>query len=400
MPTRTYNVKRYLDFPRSEFEGRCRRFQAALAARGIDAAFLTTERNVRYFTGLKTLLYMTRMRPITALIPADPRREPVMIVPEVLEATCLATTWVEDIRINAECYGKAPVSMLDTIHAALDDLGLASGAIGMEFGMGTYLAITQQDLDVLRQGLPRARWVDATDAIWEIRSVKSDLEAEALKTACDISGAGIEEGFKALKPGLTERQLYAVIAATYYREGAEDHMLIFHSGAKGYQSRDAAASDFPFERGHFMKVDGGACYKGYWCDFCRMLGVSPLLESQRRAMRASAKAGAAAFAAAKPGVPIRDLAAAADRVLKEEGFGFYMNAIGHNVGLDIHEPPWLDRVSERPLRQGMALSVEVGVINEERFDDGSYTFEDNAVITADGARVMTDRLPAEVMETA
>ena len=77
-----------------------------------------------------------------------------------------------------------------------------------------------------------------------------------------------------------------------------------------------------------------------------------------------------------------------------------MNAIGHNVGLDIHEPPWLDRVSDRPLQRGMALSVEVGVVDESRFDDGSYTFEDNALVTEAGGLVLTDRLPALLMETA
>jgi Xaa-Pro aminopeptidase len=369
-----------------------------MAARGIDGILLTSKQNARYFTGLKTLLYLTKLRPITALLPADAKFEPIMIVPEVLEATCLATTWVENIRTNSECYGKPTVGMLETIQETITDLGLSSGVIGMEFGTGHYLAMTHEDRKQLEASLPRAQFVDVADLIWDVRSRKSALEVEALKTACDISATGITEGLKAFRLGMTERQLYAIIASTYYREGAEDHMLIFHSGAKGNQVRDAAASDYPFERGHFMKVDGGACYKGYWCDFCRMLSVGPLSDSRRRAMLASARANASAISIMKQGKPIRDLAIAADNVLKDEGFGRYMNAIGHNVGLDIHEPPWLDRVSTQPLHEGMVLSVEVGVVDPNLFDDGSYTFEDNAVVTVDGSRLLTDQLPAVPME--
>lgn len=400
MVTRHYNVKKFFDFPQGEYEARNAKVTGLLAEHGIDALLITTEPNVRYFTGLNTLLYRTKLRPITALLPACGTREPVLVVPEVLEGTCVATSWVQDIRINAECYGKPSREVLEVMVDTIKDLGLSDGVIGMEFGMGQYICLTNEELRELQSRLPHVRWVDAAPIIWDVRAVKSALEVDALKTACDISAAGIEEGFKALKEGMTERQLYSVITSKYYEEGAENHVLIFHSGAKGNQARDAAASDYAFERGHFMKVDGGAVYKGYYCDFCRMLGVGKLLESQRRAMRASARANAAAIAAMRPGVAIKDLAAAADAILKEEGFGFYMNAIGHGIGLDMHERPWLDRVNTATIKEGMVLSVEVGVVDSDRFDDGSYTFEDNTVVTANGPRVLTDRLPAEVLETS
>jgi Xaa-Pro aminopeptidase len=392
------DLKRYLDFPRSEYETRYSKLQSLMVQQGIDALLITTSQNARYFTGLKTLLFRGRLRPITALLLAT--REPVMIVPEVLEGTCLATTWVEDFRLSSECYGKPPIHMVDLISDTIRDLGLSDGTLGMEFGIAHHLGMTQQELEALREKIPRAKWVNASDLIWELRSVKSSCEVEALKTACDISAVGVEAGFKALKPGLTERELYGVIASTYYKEGAEDHMLVLHSGAKGYQVRDAIASDYPFERGHFMKVDGGAVYKGYYCDFCRILAVGPLLDSQRRAIETSALANAAAIKQMRPGGQIKDAGAAGDRVIKGRGLSFYMNAYGHNVGLDLHEPPWLDRVSTAPVKEGMVLSVEFGVIDADRPDDGSYTFEDNLVVTKNGPRVLTDRIPAELLEVS
>ena len=395
-----YNIKRFLDFPRGEYEARYTKLQNLMAGCDIDVLLVTNEPNVRYFTGLNTRLYKTVLRPIIALLPAAREREPILVVPEVLEATCLATTWVEDIRTNSECYGKQSNDVLDVLAGTIEELGLANGTMGMEFGAGQRLALTHGELEALQSKLPKVNWTDATDLIWNLQMIKSSLEVEALQIACDISAVGIEAGFKALKPGMTERELYGVITSTYYKEGAEDHFLVFMSGAKGYQTRDAGASDHPFERGHFAKVDGGAIYKGYHTDFCRHIAMGPLLESQRNGMRASAQAGAAAIQAMRPGVPINELGTAADRVLTRAGYQFYMNSIGHGVGLHLHEPPWLDRANEKPIQEGMVLAIEVGVVDADRFDDGSYTFEENVLVTEEGGCVLTDKLPPEILESS
>lgn len=393
-----YNIKRYLDFSISEYEFRYARLKTLLSDRGLDALLVTTGQNVRYFSGLNTVLFKTTLRPITMLLPAGDAHEPVMVVPEVLEATCLATTWISDIRTNAECYGKTPSHVLDILAATIRDLGLSSGRVGMELGAGQYLAMEQQQFEILKRSVPGAEWVDASEVIWQMRMLKSPSEIEALKTACDISAAGIQAGALVLKPGITERELYAAVTSAYYQNGAEDHFLTFMSGAKGNQVRDGGASELQFERGHFMKVDGGAVYKGYHCDFCRLLGVGRLLDSQRRGIEASAKAGAAAISEARRGVPIHNLPAAAHRVLGESGYSSYMNAIGHGVGMAIHERPWLQTGDFRPLEPGMVIAIEVGVVDPERFDDGSYTTEENIVITDGAARVLTDALSPALIE--
>ena len=197
---------------------------------------------------------------------------------------------------------------------------------------------------------------------------------------------------------MTERELYGVITAAYYQAGAEDHWLAFMSGAKGYQTRDARSSDYAFERGHFAKVDGGACYKGYQVDLCRHIGLAPLEDSQRLAMLASKRAVAAALGVIGAGVPISALGSAADAVLRQAGFTYYMNSVGHGVGMDMHEPPWLERKNDAPVHPGMVLSVEIGVVNPDRWDDGSCTFEDNIVVEENGCRVLSDKFSEELYE--
>jgi Xaa-Pro aminopeptidase len=99
-------------------------------------------------------------------------------------------------------------------------------------------------------------------------------------------------------------------------------------------------------------------------------------------------------------VPIRRLPEEAHRILAAKGYGCYMNAIGHGVGLAIHERPWIERDATIPLREGMVIAIEVGVVDADRFDDGSYTTEENVAVAADGARVLTDRLSPVLLECA
>lgn len=150
---------------------------------GIDALVLTTETNNRYFTGLKTTIFRLKMRPMFVILPMRSDREPVLVIPEFLEACALATSWVRDIRMASECYGKENRDATDILIGVLKDMGLSEATLGMELGEAQHLAMSQTQFEHLRADLPHVRIVDAAAAIWSVRRVKSDLEIEALKTA-------------------------------------------------------------------------------------------------------------------------------------------------------------------------------------------------------------------------
>ena len=394
-----YKYRRFLDFPESEYEARYRKIQAEMSALGLDAILLTTEPNIRYFTGLKTTIFKLKLRPLFCILPAKTGIKPILVLPEFLEAAALATSWVDDIRITSECYGKENEDAIEVVAGVLKDEKLDNVTLGMEFGISQHLGMSQIEFSHFKDELPKINLVDASQPVWKLRRVKSQLEVKAMKTACDISAAGLLAGFEVLRPGLTEAELYAKIVATYYERGAEGHLLGIHSTAKGNQVRDTLACDYPFERGHFMKIDGGAMVKGYYCDFCRLLSVGPAIEPRRRAMQASADAFRAAASRVRAGARVSELGTAADDLLTERGYSCYWNAVGHGLGMELHEPPILYRDNHDPLVAGNVLSIEVGVIDPDRFDDASFTFEDNIVVTDDGYRWLTDTLPIEVMET-
>jgi Xaa-Pro dipeptidase len=399
MGEKSFRYRRFPDFPESEYETRYHSLLAQLPTLGADAVLLTTEANIRYFTGFKTNIFRLKMRPMFAILPADTNKPPALVIPEFLEGCALATSWVTDLRIAAECYGQENQDAIEVLIATLKEMGLAHARLGMELGEAQQLAASYRQIEHLLTELPQMEMVDATPAIWNVRRVKSLREIEAIKTACDISAAGIEAGFAILKPGLTEAQLYSKIVATYYEHGAEDHLLGIHSTAKGNNVRDSLPCDYPFERGHFMKIDGGACYKGYWCDFCRLLFVGPAAPWRRAAAAASAEAFWTVAARVRRGARVSDLRLGLDALLEQRGYSCFWNAIGHGLGMDVWEPPVLYADNQDILQAGNVLSIEIGVMDDEHFDDASFTFEDNIAVTDVGYRRLTDRLPIEIMES-
>jgi Xaa-Pro dipeptidase len=394
---RRYNIQRFPDFPQGEYEARLARLRGLMATRGIDAALVTTEQNIRYFTGFKTVMFQVKMRPMVAVLPADDRLGPALVIPEFLEATALATSWVDNVRLATECYGQRMIAVEEMVCTSLREMHLDSAVLGFELG-GHQLALSQQQFSSVTHSLPAARVVDAGDLIWQVRRIKTPLEVEAFRTACDITFEGIRAGFEVLRPGLREDEFWGHVVSAFYRAGAESHMLALHSTAKGNQVRDTLPSPYPFQLGHFMKMDGAAGYKGYRPDFCRMVSVGRLLDEQRRCVALSAEANAAAAAAARPGVKVSQLHEPVRRVLEPAGYSFFWNAIGHGVGMDVHEPPYLYADCDEELVAGNVISIEVGIVNPERFDDASYTIEDNWLVGDDGAVKLSDGMPTDLLE--
>lgn len=392
-----YYVAHYLDFRESEYERRLESLRSRATDLGAEWVLVTSDVNVRYFSGLKSVLFATKFQPIAALLPLRTDREPVLVVPEVLEGTCKATSWIESLRTSSECYGKPFSGVMPALVAALKEQGAVAGRLGVELGRLQRLGMTGTEVSVLREELPKLELVDAAELIWGARQTKSPLEIDAMATACEISASGVLAALEVVRPGVSEREVYTAIVAAYYRDGADGHLLNIQSGAKGSHVRDAAISDFKLERGHFLKLDGGATYKGYYCDYCRMIAVGPLLKPQVEAIDTSARANAVAMETARPGVAVAEVARAADRVVEEAGFGRYWNSVGHGLGLDLYEPPMLFRDSEEQIEAGQALSIEVGVVNPARWNDGSYTFEENMVVTEEGCRWLTDRIPPTLL---
>ena len=144
-----------------------------------------------------------------------------------------------------------------------------------------------------------------------------------------------------------------------------------------------------------MLIDGGCKVEGYSSDISRTFVLGKATQRMKDVFEIEHRAQSAALAAAKPGVPCEAVDAAARKVIVDAGFGpdykFFSHRVGHGMGMDGHEWPYLVRGNTLPLRPGMVFSDEPGIYIPGEF---GIRLEDDMVITENGAELFTPQSPS------
>jgi Xaa-Pro aminopeptidase len=242
-----------------------------------------------------------------------------------------------------------------------------------------------------RDALPKAEQVLAGPIVRELRMRKDAAEIDALRKA----GAAIDRVHARvgewLRPGRTEAEVGADIAAAIVEEGhTEADFVIVGSGPNG-ASPHHALSDRVIEAGDVVVVDiGGPVAEGYNSDSTRTYAVGTPRDADVAATYAVLQeAQQAAVDAVRPGATAESIDAAARDVIAAAGFGeYFIHRTGHGIGLDVHEEPYIVAGNELLLEEGMAFSVEPGIYQAGRW---GARIEDIVVVTADGGESMNNQ---------
>ncbi|MDQ7858110.1 MAG: Xaa-Pro peptidase family protein [Armatimonadota bacterium] len=392
---------RFADFPREEYVARVRRARALMASAGLDALVVTGKENVIYYTGLLTIGWISKHRPLGAIIAHD-HDAPLMIVPESLLSVAEESSWIDEVRPwgGVKVPG-APADPIDAFLAGMRELGLTRGRIGMELGYGQRIGMPQADVDAFRAALSDATLVDASGVLWAQRMVKSPLEIEAIRRACAATTRAFEVGFGALREGMTERELAGImlreLASTNYPPG----FIMVRSGVEKYRMINVEPFDKPMRRGDLVIVDAGATYRSYWSDYMRMACIGEPTPEQRRFFAADLASQSAGVAAVRAGVQAGAIFQACQNAIEAHGLSEHaaLERIGHGVGLDVHEPPSLARGSTTVIEEGMVLTVEPIFWDQPHGRIGNFALEDVLVVTKDGHEVLS-RFPKDLYVVA
>ncbi len=389
------------DFPREEFVARYTRTQQVLKQRNIQALFLTQRQNLRYFAGLRDGSWDAYHFYFLTILPAE--GAPVLLAANGFNHL-VKQSWIEDVRYwpwAKSFYMAKESNAVALVLDVLKEKCLADGIIGMEMGPDIHVHMGQLHFDTLRQGLPHATIVDGSDAIWDVRCVKSPAEVARLRMAAKITARGVKAGFQALKPGMTERDVMAVMTSTMCAHGASElRFNALYAGPRAMWA-DGMPADYAIKPGDLIQFDGGCVYEGYWCDFKRMAAIGEPRADQRRFYDLARQGLFAAIETIRPGVPMNAPLQAAFAVNDAAGFAAFSrwcldngwSAIGHCLGQDVHEQPGLSATNTTPFKENMVLSVEPYITL-----DGVYPFwdarekfglEDVVVVTKDGADILT-----------
>jgi Xaa-Pro dipeptidase len=141
-------------------------------------------------------------------------------------------------------------------------------------------------------------------------------------------------------------------------------------------------------------IDWGAAYGGYISDLTRTFAIGEIEPEYRRIAELVRLANQNGREASRPGIPAGQVDAAARKIIEDGGYGkYFIHRVGHGIGMESHEPPYMFGENKQILTPGMAFTVEPGIYLPGR---GGVRIEDNMIITETGAETLSD-LPRELM---
>jgi Xaa-Pro aminopeptidase len=386
----TRNVTPPRGFEQAEFEARTARAQALMAEREIDALLLTTEPEVRYFSGFRSQFWESPTRPWFLVLPRDGR--PIAVIPEI-GAAGMAATWVEDIRTwPAPQPGDDGITLLA---ATLAEQASRWGRIGVPLGHETHLRMPAADYARLIDRLGNLEIVDATGIVRLLRNVKSPAEIDKIRYVCQLASDAFEALPAAARVGESERDVCRKLQLDLLRRGADaTPYLIGASGPGGYDNIIMGPTDRILETGDVLIIDTGATFDGYFCDFDRNFAFGPPDEAARRAHQVVFDATTAGIEAARPGATHEDLWTAMWKVLEAGGaLGETVGRLGHGLGMQLTEGPSNKPGDLTVLEPGMTITIEPGMI----FAPGKLMVHEEDIAITDGpAELLSRRAPPEM----
>jgi Xaa-Pro aminopeptidase len=199
--------------------------------------------------------------------------------------------------------------------------------------------------------------------VWELRKVKDEKEIELMRRAGELTNEGMKAAYETIKPGVKEIQVAAEIEYAMRKRGSwgTSFDTIVASGARSAFPH-GGCTEREIRKGDLVVVDIGASYQHYCSDMTRTLVAGKPSEKQEKLYEIVKTAQEAAFKAIKPKKPVREIDAAARKVITDSGYGeYFVHGLGHGVGLEIHEPPTLNPESKEKLSIGNVVTDEPGI---------------------------------------
>lgn len=360
-------------FPEAEFAARVARAQAMMARHGLAALLLTTEPEVRYFTGYITRFWESPTRPWFVVLPASGK--PIAVIPAI-GAPVMVRTWVEDIRTwRAPDLEDDGVSLLaDTLRDVAGD-----GPVGVPMGHETHVRMPLEDYARLGASV---RLVPDHGIMRALRMVKSEAEIDKIRTACAVAGRAFDRVGDIAAPGVPLSQVFRRFQMLCLEEGADwVPYLAGGAGPLGYDDVISPASDTPLETGDVLMLDTGLMVDGYFCDYDRNFGIGSADARCLAGHRRLIEAVEAALAVARPGATAADLFHAMDKVLTGGAGGSEAGRYGHGLGMQLTEWPSLIPDDHTVLEPGMVLTLEPGV----DIADGQILVHEENIVIREGA---------------
>ena len=269
----------------------------------------------------------------------------------------------------------------------LKDYGLVSGTLGMEESVRFLFS------NGIAKAAPQVNIVSGTPVTAGCRMVKGDHEIALMALANKATLAAYEAVYRALSEGMTQTVVESLMASAYSRLGFPGEASV---QVGEYSSLPhGSATPQVIREGTIVMVDDGCTVEGYQSDITRTFVLGKPSEKMKKVFEIVHQAQTAALKTARPGVECQAVDAAARQVVSDAGYGpdykYFAHRVGHGIGMDGHEWPYLVRGNTTPLAANMTFSDEPGIYIRGEF---GIRLEDDMHITEGGAELFTPQSPS------
>jgi Xaa-Pro dipeptidase len=358
-----------------------------MSENGLDGIVLMEGTSLRYFTGIR---WWGGERMFALVLPA--KGAAFYVCPAFEEGRAHeqiagapdgenpdVRTWQED------------ESPYQRVAHGLKERGMASGKLGIEETVRFFFA------DGIAKAAPQATLTSATPVTAGCRRIKSSHEIALMLLANQVTLAAYEAVYHALREGMTQQQVGDLITAAYGQLGFPGEASV----QVGEYSALPHGSTTPqvIREGSIVMIDDGCTVEGYQSDITRTFVLGKASEQvgdkMRKVFDIVHRAQATALAAARPSAECSSVDAAARKVITDAGYGpdykYFSHRLGHGIGMDGHEWPYLVRGNTTKLEPNMTFSDEPGIYIRGEF---GIRLEDDMHITENGAELFTPQSPS------
>ncbi len=370
----------------ADFTRRLAGVQQAMAASGIDLLFLNASTNLHYLTGIARdePNYGNTMYPGEWLTGAwvPQQGAPILTLPRMLADFHLGNIPGYDVRVLPDAGD--PVALAAEVMAALRVP--ENARIAVDDRSWAELVLNVQKLR------PQAVLSQASAIMAPIRRIKDEDEIAIMRKAGAITEAAYLATLQQLKHGMTNLDLITEVNYQLRKHGSRTHSFVtsFYNMGKLYPfdfTNREEVLQIPLEAPVSVSFDFGAVYEGYCYDYGRSVFFGEPDEEYRRVHALVMASQAAGIAALRAGNTCAAADAAARQVIVDGGYGpAFRHRLGHGIGMDVHEPPFLTASDHTVLEAGMCFTAEPSIFMPHHL---GARVEDVVVVRAGGGEALT-----------
>lgn len=336
-----------------------------LAAQGLSQLLVCDPRSIQYLTGA----YVEPGERFLGLLLRAGESRPTLFLNELFTAPA-------DVEADVVAFNDT-----DDPIALLAERCDAAAALGCDKNLPARFLIPMMKRNIA------AGFALASDAVDDARAIKDDEERALMRAASATNDAAMARFRELVHEGATEQEIAGKLEDIYRELGAQGHSFapIVSFGANAADPHHEPDGTV-LKEGDVVLFDVGCRQDEYCADMTRTFFFGEPDEEQRRVYEIVRQANEAGRAAVHPGARFCDIDGAARKVIEDAGYGpYFTHRLGHQIGLDVHEPGDVSSVNEACVQQGMCFSIEPGIYLPGRF---GVRIEDLVIVTENGCEVL------------